>query len=229
LSTLRVHSIFAPACSDGPGVRAVVFTQGCGLRCAYCHNRDTWAQEGGTVYDTDALAKKLARFTPYFGKCGGVTVSGGEPLLQGEGVTALFRTLKQKGVHTALDTAGGVNADFSELFAVTDLVLLDIKHTDGDAYRALTGGTLSVTLDFLDKALQAGREVVVRQVIIPGINDTAAQVQALKKAARGCAVELKPYHTMGLRKWEMLGVRSPLAQTPPTDEAGLAELRELLL
>lgn len=210
-----------------------MFMQGCVLRCQYCHNPDTWNAGGrgsvgcGSETTVPELTERILRLKTYFGKRGGLTVSGGEPLLQAEFVAGLFAGVKACGVHTALDTSGAVQGDFGELLGVTDLVILDVKHTAPEAYRALTSGELQNTLDFLGTCRALNKNVLIRQVIIPGVNDTAEQVTALKKIAAGIPIELKPYHRLGLQKWEALGKTSPLQNTPLPAPEHMEELRKI--
>jgi len=217
---------------DGPGVRAVVFFQGCPLRCAYCHNPDTWRIGGGEEVTPKELVRRALRFRSYFGARGGVTASGGEPLLQAEFVVEFFRLLKKENIHTALDTSGagkGGGADEAvEILKHTGLVILDIKHTDPTQYHKLTGGELKNTLNFLECVRGTGGEILIRQVIIPGINDTPEQVLNLKKLAIGLKIELKPYHTLGVSKWEKLGLDYSLKNIPSCSEEKLRELREIV-
>ena len=236
---LNIHSIESMGAVDGPGVRTVIFLQGCNLRCKYCHNPDAWALKTSpsklSLYylTTDALVKKILRFKDYYGADGGVTVSGGEPLLQAEAVREFFIKLKKHGIHTCIDTSGSVfTPETRKLLNVTDLVLLDVKHTDAEEYRKLTGGVPAVigikptlqTLTFLKK-----RKIRfwVRQVIIPGINDTVEQVTALARLAIGAEkIELLPYHTLGRAKWEKLGLQYPLGNTPAADPYKLEILKK---
>jgi len=232
-----IHSIVSPGTVDGPGVRAVAFFQGCPLRCAYCHNPDTWRAGGGEKVTARELVKRVLRFRSYFGARGGVTASGGEPLLQAEFVAEFFRLLKKESIHTALDTSGcqgdggidiNVNTPVPLTLKHTDLVILDIKHTGPTQYNKLTGGDLQNTLDFLESARGAGCQILIRQVIIPGINDTPEQVLNLKKIADGIKIELKPYHTLGISKWQKLGIDYLLKAVPPCSEEKIRELREIV-
>ena len=172
MSTGRIHSIQSFGTVDGPGVRAVVFMQGCPLRCVCCHNPETWSFSGGEETTAEQLCARLLRYRGYFGTRGGVTVSGGEPLLQAEFVRGLFALLKRHGINTALDTSGCTLEKAETLLEVTDLVLLDIKYTDPDSYLRYTGCKMEKPLRFLELAQRTGTPVWIRQVIIPGLNDT---------------------------------------------------------
>lgn len=225
----RVHSLQSLGTVDGPGLRYVVFLQGCPLRCVYCHNPDTWDPAGGAVMGTEELVEKILRCRPYFGTEGGVTVSGGEPLLQAGFVTQLFARLKQEGVHTALDTSGaGDLRKAPALLEVTDLVLLDLKFPTEEGYRQHCRGSLGQTEAFA--ALVAEKQVPlwVRHVVAPGLNDTLEDMAAVKSWAQRQPtlekIEWLPFHNLCLEKYQQLGVPFPLANTPPMDREKLDRL-----
>lgn len=225
----RVHSLQSLGTVDGPGLRYVVFLQGCPLRCVYCHNPDTWDPAGGAVMGTEELVEKILRCRPYFGAEGGVTVSGGEPLLQAEFVTQLFARLKREGVHTALDTSGaGDLGKAPALLEVTDLVLLDLKFPTEEGYRQYCRGSLGQTEAFA--ALVAEKQVPlwVRHVVAPGLNDTLEDMAAVKSRAQRQPtlekIEWLPFHNLCLEKYQQLGVPFPLADTPPMDREKLDRL-----
>ena len=229
----RVHSLQSLGTVDGPGLRYVVFLQGCPLRCVYCHNPDTWDPAGGAVMDTEELVEKILRCRPYFGTEGGVTVSGGEPLLQAEFATQLFARLKQEGVHTALDTSGaGDLRKAPALLEVTDLVLLDLKFPTEEGYRQYCRGSLGQTEAFA--ALVAEKQVPlwVRHVVAPGLNDTLEDMAAVKSWAQRQPtlekIEWLPFHNLCLEKYQQLGVPFPLANTPPMDREKLDRLAAAL-
>lgn len=216
--TGRIHSFQSLGTVDGPGVRCVIFMQGCPLRCICCHNPDTWDFSGGEETDPDSLIKKILRFSNYFGSSGGVTVSGGEPLMQAQFVTELFRKLRQNRIHTALDTSGCVfNSDVSELLGYTDLVLLDHKYQTEDDYRQYTGGSLKKTEEFLSELQKRNIPVWLRRVIIPEksdseesikeLNDTADKFPCVKK------IELLPFRNLCREKYENLGIEFELKDT----------------
>ncbi len=217
----RIHSFESFGTVDGPGIRFVVFLQGCPLRCQYCHNPDTWG-EGGEEYTAEEVAGRVLRYKNYFGENGGVTVSGGEPLLQIEFVTELFKFLKGKGIHTCVDTSGiTFNAESAasvekhkKLLEVTDLFLLDIKHIDDEACKKLTGHSNKNTLSFARFLSDNGKKFWVRQVLVPNLTDgeeslqrTRAFIDTLQGVEK---VEVLPYHTLGVVKYEKLGVEYPL-------------------
>ncbi len=228
-----IHSIETLGALDGPGLRCVVFLQGCPLRCQYCHNPDTWAIHGGKSITCDALMARITRSHPYFGQWGGVTFSGGEPLLQASFVARVSRLCAAQGIHTALDTSGALlNEDVREALSATRLVILDIKHTDPERYHQLTGGVLATTLAFLREVAEKGIPLWVRQVIVPGWNDTAEDVRALAELLHDIPsierIELLPYHRMGEDKWRQLGHVNPLEDVAEMDLARLAALRQIL-
>ena len=219
--TGRIHSFESFGTVDGPGIRFVVFFQGCPLRCQYCHNPDTWAN-GGKEYTADEIINQALRYKNYFGDKGGVTATGGEPLVQIDFVTELFAKLKAKGVHTCVDTSGitfNPNSQESvekhkKLLAVTDLFLLDIKHIDDEACQKLTGKSNANTLAFAKFLSENGKPMWIRQVLVPNITDgeeslqrTRAFIDTLKTVEK---VEVLPYHTLGEVKYEKLGMDYPL-------------------
>ena len=225
-----VHSLESFGSVDGPGVRFVVFLQGCALRCKYCHNPETWA-EGGTEWTVDALFQRVWRYRNYWGKKGGITVSGGEPLRQMDFLTAFFELARSKGVHTALDTAGqpfrpedpAYLADFDRLMASTSLVILDLKEIDPERHRRLTGKDNANILAMARHVSDLGVPLWIRHVLVPGLTDdeaglrrTADFIRSLNTVQR---VEVLPYHTLGLFKWQKLGIPYPLPDAvPPTPE-----------
>ncbi len=231
--TGRIHSIQSMGTLDGPGVRFVAFLQGCPLRCACCHNPDTWAMDGGTAYTPEALASKAARFREYFGKNGGVTLSGGEPLLQIAFAREYFRLCHEAGLHTCLDTSGCVlSDDVKALLAQTDRVLLDIKYTDEAKYRQYVGCPLDAPLSFL-RYLDAQRiPTTLRQVIIPTLNDDEENLLALRDIARAHAcvdkVELLPFKKLCQTKYDAMGLPFPLAHLPEPTPDVMAALRAML-
>ena len=212
----RVHSIQTMGTVDGPGVRFVVFLQGCNMRCDYCHNPDTWSHDGAELLiDSAELAQRANRYRSYYGKTPGITVSGGEALCQQDFVIELFRECKRLGFHTALDTAGSVMAK-PELLELTDLCLLDIKYTSEADYQKYTGGSLSKTLAFLQQLEGAQVDTVIRQVIVPGRNDTEAAMDALAELIREfrCVkkIELLPYRNLCIEKYDAMGIPFPLRE-----------------
>lgn len=219
----RVHSVETMGALDGPGLRMVVFLSGCPLRCRFCHNPDTWNIFSGREVKSDEILKKALRLLPYFGKTGGVTLSGGEPFMQAGFALAILQKCKQNGIHTAVDTSGFyLTQTVKRALEFTDLVLLDIKHTSPTEYKRLTGMDISSSLGFLDYMKKIQKPLWIRQVIVPGITDSPQQVEAMLKLVSGAnvlKVELLPYHTMGVEKWAKLGYDYPLAGVlPPANE-----------
>lgn len=237
--TGKIHSFESFGTVDGPGIRFVVFLQGCPLRCQYCHNPDTWSA-GGETHTAQSVADRALRYKNYFGAEGGVTVTGGEPLLQIDFVIELFTILKAKGIHTCIDTSGitfDENSALSvekheKLLAVTDLVLLDIKHIDKEACVRLTGQSNERTLSFAKFLSEKGTPVWIRQVLVPGITDseddlkkTRAFIETLKTVKK---VEVLPYHTMGVVKYEKLGIDYPLKDVQAPSKEAVAKAKEIL-
>ena len=229
--TGRVHSIQSMGTLDGPGVRFVIFAQGCPLRCKCCHNPDTWDLDGGTLYTAEALVSRILRFREYFGEDGGVTVSGGEPLLQTAFVTDLFERCHREGIHTCLDTSGCMlTSEVKTLLAHTDRVLLDIKYTTEADYRAHVGCGMAAPLAFLDYLEVEGIPTTLRQVIIPTVNDSEEQVMALGRiaAAHGNVdkVELLPFRKICQVKYDSMGMEFPFAHIPEPDKALMKRLEQ---
>ena len=223
-----IHSIETFGSVDGPGVRFVVFLQGCHLRCRYCHNPDTWAvhSEKVQMMEPEALLNRALRYRPYWGNSGGITVSGGEPLLQMDFLTELFTLARKKGVHTAIDTAGQpftreepFYGKFLKLMEVTDLVLLDMKHIDRDMHKKLTGHYNDNILDMARLLDQLHKPVWVRHVLVPGWTDDETYLRRLAAFLRTLSnvekIEVLPYHTLGVYKYEVLGMKEPLPGVPP--------------
>lgn len=231
----RVHSLESFGLVDGPGVRYVVFLQGCALRCKYCHNPETWAG-GGSDWTAKQLFDKVYRYNRYWKDNGGITVSGGEPLLQIDFVTEFFKLAKAKGVHTTIDTAGQPFRNDEEwlaklktLMEYTDLVMLDIKEWNEDKHKELTGYGNSNILQMAQWLSDNGKDMWIRHVLVPELTDNESDLKAmgdfistLKTVKK---VEVLPYHTLGLFKWEKIGVEYQLKdyRTPTADEVARAE------
>ena len=180
--TGKINSIQSLGALDGPGIRFVVFTQGCNLKCGCCHNPDTWSAQGGMPYTATEIVEKATHYREYFGKDGGVTISGGEPLLQAEFAREVFMLCHENGINTCLDTSGSIlNDAVKALLDVTDRVLLDIKYTKNELYRKHVDCDISKILEFLDYLNEKGIPTTMRQVIIPTLNDTEENIIALKK------------------------------------------------
>ena len=236
----RVHSLETMGTVDGPGIRLVVFMQGCPMRCRYCHNPDTWAPGAGTPCTVEHVLD-LYESNHQFYRQGGITVTGGEPLLQPEFVADLFAQAHARPegrVHTCLDTCGyAFNPSQPErtarLLDECDLVLLDVKHADPERHRALTGCDPVRILAFGDELARRGIPVVVRHVVVPGWTDTEEECRALGRLIgpwrNVVGLEMLPYHTMGVPKYEKLGIPYPLEVVPQMDKARIPALREAVL
>ncbi|MBE6627828.1 MAG: pyruvate formate lyase-activating protein [Ruminococcaceae bacterium] len=231
--TGRIHSIQSLAASDGPGVRFAVFLQGCPLRCGCCHNPDTWNPDGGKVISAGEIVEKATRYRTYFGSAGGVTVSGGEPLLQAEFVKTVFSLCKEQGINTCLDTSGCIwNEDVEKLLGVTDRVLLDVKYTDEEKYRKYVGCKMEKPLEFLRRLNEKRIPTTLRQVIIPSLNDDEENIRALKEIANShpCVdkIELLPFRKMCQIKYDNLGMEFPFGNLPEPTPENLKRLESIL-
>ena len=206
---------------DGPGIRTVVFLNGCKLRCIYCHNPEMWNMQE-LNYTPEELAKKIVRNKPYFKRNnGGVTFSGGEPLLQSKFVIEVCKILKKEGIHIALDTSGVGNGNYDEILSYIDLVLLDIKHVTKEGYQYLTGYNIEESQKFIDALNKSGKPVIIRQVIVPGIMDNEEYLyglkEQLKKINNIISIEFLPYHTLGIEKYKELNLDYPLESLKAMD------------
>lgn len=218
-----IHSLESMGLVDGPGIRFVVFFQGCHLRCTFCHNPDTWELRQGTKYTPEELMAKIMRYKPYFERSGGgVTFSGGEPFIQYEFLLEMLRLCKENGIHTAIDTSGVGAPDCVEALELADLIMLDIKHIDRNGYREITGIEKTAFDNFVENLKIARPDVWLRAVIIPGINDNFDYIMDLwnvaKQIPRVSKIELLPYHTLGVNKYESLGIDYHLKDVPPMDK-----------
>lgn len=231
MNTAFVHSIESFGSVDGPGVRFVIFLQGCAMRCQFCHNPDTWPLKEGQQKSAEELLKQALRYRPYWGEDGGITVSGGEALLQTDFLIELFTLAHEQGVNTCLDTSAQPYrpddkewmAKFDRLMSVTDTVLLDIKHIRDEAHRKLTGHSNKNILACARHLSDLGVPVWIRHVLVPGITDNDDDLYALRQFIDTLKnvrrVEVLPYHTLGVYKYEKLGIRYPLKGVdPPTKE-----------
>ncbi len=233
-----VHSFESFGSVDGPGVRCVVFMQGCKMRCKYCHNPDTWGIVG-QEYTAEELFEKVWKYRAYWGhdlEKGGVTVSGGEPLLQIDFVTEFFKILKDHGVHTAIDTSGQpfsteekFLAKFDELLKYTDLILLDLKEYSSEKHKLLTGFDNKNILEMASYLSEKGIPMWIRHVLVPSITDSDETLTNISKFIKSLKtvekVEILPYHTLGISKWERLGIPYSLEgiRSPSEDEIKRAE------
>lgn len=237
-----IHSTESFGTVDGPGIRFVIFMQGCPMRCLYCHNPDTWRTQGGKPVTAEDLLAQYEKNAPFYRE-GGITVTGGEPLLQTEFVTELFAKAKRKNIHTCLDTSGiTFRRDYTEklerLLEVTDLVMLDIKEIDDERHRELTGHSNAAILDFaryLNERHAAGKKITVwiRHVIVEGYTDDPDEQKRLGEFIATLrnvkALDVLPYHTMGVNKYKELGMEYPLEGMPALDKSIAVQARKTIL
>ena len=229
-----VNSIQSLGALDGPGVRFTVFMQGCNLRCGCCHNPETWECGKGVEYTASELAERAERYREYFGTSGGITLSGGEPLLQAEFAAELFGLCKEKGINTCLDTSGSViNSAVTDMLKVTDRVLLDIKYTDDEQYKQYVGCSLVTPLAFLQKVSEFSIPVTLRQVIIPTLNDNEENIRRLNEIAEKYAcvdkIELLPFKKLCQVKYDKEGKTFRFAAIPTPTKETMAKLDALLV
>ena len=217
----KIYSFESFGTVDGPGIRFVIFMQGCHLQCKYCHNRDTWDCSGGTLYSADEIVEKVENYKNYIVPSGGgVTISGGEPLLQTNFLLELLPKLRDKGFHIAIDTSGvfELTENIKKIINLSDLILLDIKCINDDICKKLTGVSNKKELEFAKYLSKINKPMWVRQVIVPGVTDKKKDLLNLKEFLSTLnnveKIELLPYHDMGKFKWEQLGLKYPLADTP---------------
>lgn len=225
-----VHSLESFGSVDGPGVRYIIFLSGCAMRCQFCHNPDTWDMSKGTLYTADELLNKAIKYRAYWGSKGGITVSGGEPLLQIDFLTELLKKAKEKGIHTTIDTSGNpftkeepFFSKFQELMKYTDLVMLDIKEIDPERHLVLTGQKNDNILELASYLSEINKPMWIRHVLVPERTDYDEDLKKLDEFISTLKsvekVEILPYHTLGVFKWEELGIPYPLEGVPtPTDE-----------
>lgn len=226
----HIHSTESFGAADGPGVRFIVFMQGCRMRCRYCHNPDTWKMDGGDEVTADEILKRALRFKPYWGKDGGITISGGEPLLQIDFVIELFKKAKELGINTCIDTAGNpftkekpFFSKFEELMKYTDLLLLDLKEINPTRHKDLTGFDNSNIIEMAKYLSEINKPVWIRHVLVPEHSDFDEDLDALgdfiDTLSNVDRVEILPYHTLGKFKWENLGIPYTLENiSPPSAE-----------
>lgn len=229
----RVNSIQTLGTVDGPGVRFVVFLQGCPLRCACCHNPDTWQTDNGVSYTPEEILKKALRYKEYFGEKGGITLSGGEPLLQSDFAFELFSLCKKEGIHTCIDTSGCIiNDSVLRLLEVTDLVLLDVKYTKPELYEKYVGCEMSRVIEFLNLIEERKIPVWIRQVIIPTINDTEEDVLRLKEIAQEYSVlekiELLAFRKICKTKYDLMGIEFRFSHIPEPSKEVMKKLQAVV-
>lgn len=227
----KISDIETMGLVDGPGMRLVLFMAGCKLRCVYCHNPETWTSQNSREISPEEVLKLYKKYANYYGDSGGVTFSGGEPLLQSEFVLETIKLLKENGIHTAIDTAG-VGENYDEILKLVDLVILDIKAVDAKEYKFITGCEISEFNNFLEKCILYDKKLWLRQVIVPGINDNEEHVLLLNEFAKLIPniekIELLPYHSMAKDKYQKLGIDYKLKNTKDMDKNKCSELQKLL-
>ena len=229
----RISSVETLGTLDGPGIRYVVFLQGCKLRCLYCHNPETWNIDGkAEEISPQELIKKVEKYKNYFGKDGGVTFSGGEPLLQPEFLLECLKLCKEKNIHTCLDTAGFGFGDYEEILKYVDLVILDVKAVDREEYKQITGQNMDKFCEFVENLQKQNKKLWLRQVIVPNINDNKEHILKLKEFASTLKnvekLELLPYKTIGVHKYKTLNLKYRLDGVKELSEVKHKELNEYL-
>ena len=231
----NINSIETMGLVDGPGIRMVIFLQGCPLRCLFCHNPDTWNTKENMIMTPEEVLKKVLRYKNYFGNEGGITFSGGEPLLQPEFLLETLKLCKENGINTALDTAGVNNniGNKEEILKYVDLVIWDIKAIDKEEYKKMTSKEIDESLEFLALCQKLNKKMWLRQVIVPGINDTKEYILKLKNFIKPLKniekVELLPYHVLGVEKYKKLGLKYRLEGVDAMDVKRCKELEKILL
>ena len=234
-----IHSTESFGSVDGPGVRFIIFVSGCPMRCQFCHNPDTWKMQDGELKTTDELLKTALRYKSYWKDKGGITVSGGEPLMQMDFLIDLFKKAKEQGVHTNIDTSGAVFTKeepffgkLQELLKYTDMLMLDIKHIDDEQHKKLTGFTNKNILDMAEYLSEQGKDMWIRHVLVPGINDDEKYLKRLyefiSKLKTVKKVEILPYHTLGVFKWKELGYKYSLDDVEPPTKEQVERAKEIL-
>lgn len=232
-NTGRVHSFETLGTVDGPGIRFVIFLQGCALRCQYCHNPDTWKINEGEEYTVDDLMFEIKKYKTYMeASSGGVTFTGGDPLVQAEFLTELAKKCKEEGISVVVDTSGFIlNDKVKELYKYTDLVLLDIKSFDEETYQLVSGGKLSPTLETLDHLKEKNIEVWVRYVVVPELTDDLESIKALSNHLDDfpnvTKIEPLAFHKMGEYKWEELGEEYKLKDTKEPKKELMEEVKKI--
>ena len=236
----RIHSLESFGTVDGPGVRFVVFVQGCPMRCAYCHNPDTWEMNGGTLMEPSEIIEQYERNKGFYTD-GGLTVTGGEPLMQIDFLIELFTLAKEKGIHTCIDTSGIAfnpnNQPYVEkvdkLLPLTDLIMLDIKHINPEKHKELTSQPNDGILAFAKYIDEKGVDIWIRHVVVPGITDDDKYLMELGYFIGGLknlkALDVLPYHTLGLPKYEKLGMEYKLKGVPAMDKKEVIEKKKVIL
>ena len=233
----RIHSTESFGTLDGPGIRYVLFLQGCPMRCLYCHNPDTWDISDGSEMSADEVLAEYAKNKDFYKK-GGITVTGGEPLLQARFVAELFEKAHAQGIHTCIDTSGITYSEknrelFDKILSNTDLVMLDIKHIDGECHKQLTGHSNENILKFAKYVDTFGVDIWIRHVVVEGYTDSHEHLFALGKFIGTLknlrALDVLPYHTMGKHKYSALGLDYPLADMPALSQSAALNAKKIIL
>lgn len=228
----HIDSIETLGLVDGPGIRVVIFFQGCPLRCKFCHNPETWCFNDKFLITPDELVRHIYKYRNYFGEDGGVTFSGGEPLFQHDFLLECLKLCKKMGINTCLDTSGSCE-NYYDILEYVDLVIFDIKAYDEKSYLDLTGYNISNSLKFLDYCQKIGKKMWLRQVIVPGINDNLDYIYGLKEFIKPLKnikkIELLPYHLLGVSKYKLLGIPYVLDGVPAMDKDKCLELYKILI
>lgn len=230
----KIHSIETMGALDGPGIRMIVYFQGCALRCIYCHNPDTWNMSSGVDMSSEQIIKKAVRYKPYFlPHSGGVTFSGGEPLMQPEFLLECLKGCKEQNIHTAVDTSGVGKGNYDEMLDYTDLVILDIKHEDSLMYQKITRSRIDAYYQFKKAVIKKHQKVWLKHVVVPGITDQPSHLEALKKEIYQFnnieKVELLPYHTMGVHKYKNLNIPYALENIQDMNMGKIKKMQEEIL
>jgi len=230
----RIHSFETFGTVDGPGIRFVIFMQGCFLKCKYCHNRDTWDINSGMEYKVSEVIEKITKYQNYFNENGGVTISGGEPLIQVDFLIELFNELKKMGIHTAIDTSGcfKINDKIKKLIDLTDLFLVDVKCINDKICRELTGVSNEYELAFIKYLSDNNKQLWIRQVLVPGITDKEEDLLKLKDFIKSLNnvknVEVLGYHDIGKFKWDELGYKYELEHIPNASDEDIKRAKKIL-
>lgn len=230
-----IHSIETMGLVDGPGIRIIIFLQGCALRCSFCHNPDTWNTKSSIRMTSKEIVDEIRKYRSYIELGGGVTFSGGEPLFQSEFLLETLKLCKKAGIHTCIDTSGtGYNKKYlDEILKYTDLVILDVKALDSESYKNITSKNIDMFNYFKERLILNNNKIWIRQVIIPGINDNEEYIYKLKEYIKEFKniekIELLPYHTMGIEKYKKLKIKYKLDGIDDMDKERCKELEKLLI
>jgi len=228
-----VHSIYSGGMVDGPGIRTVVFFSGCPLRCLYCHNPDTWELKSGTKYTVEEIIKEVLKYKSFYKTGGGVTISGGEPLMQAEFLTEVLKGCKQNGIHTVVDTSGYANMETArDVLRHTDLLLLDIKSFNSQVYEKLTGVEIEKTLNMLQLAREMNIPTWIRYVLVPGLTDNENELREMTTFLQDYPnvkkIDILPFHKTGEFKWKEQGIPYQLADTQEPSAEAVTAARQIV-